>query len=72
MKKAYCTYKWRLLGGYHSHTYAIECNSVDEAWEAARDIYSYCGIMYVNVNKCGRLPKGTEIISYESYKKGKF
>lgn len=71
-QKFYCTYKWRLLHGNRSRTQAIEAKTLDEAWEIARDIYSINGAMYVNVNKCGRLPKDALVIANEDYYNGKF
>lgn len=68
--KFYCTYKWRELFGNHSSLRAIECESYPQAVAVAQDIYAYNGTIYVNINKCGRLPKNTKIISYQDYKKG--
>jgi len=73
----YVTYKWRLPiweGSGYSNPYAIEIenNDINFAWDCARDIYSIHGIVYVKVNKCGRLPKNTTIIKYEDYKNGKY
>ena len=68
--KFYCTFKWRLMHGYRSRTIAIECVSFEQARDVAMDIYSINGTMFVNINKCGRLPKNTVTISYEDYKKG--
>ena len=58
------------MHGYRSNTIAIECESFEQARDVAMDIYAYNGTMFVNINKCGRLPKNTTIISYEEYKKG--
>ena len=71
-KKAYCTYKWRLIGGIHSETKAIVCDSYETALEVARDIYSLSGILYVNINRCGRLPKDTTLIPYSEYENGEY
>lgn len=71
----YVTYKWRLPiweGKPFSNCYAIECADFETARDCASDIYSLHGIAYVNVNKCGRLPKNTTIIKYEDYKNGKY
>lgn len=71
-KKFYVTYKWMLIGGYYSGPYAIECPSYEDMRDCACDIYSICGIHYVNLNQCGRLPKGTIIISWNDYKNDKY
>lgn len=71
----YVTYKWKLPiweSKPFSECKAIECDNFSIARAVASDIYSLDGIAYVNINKCGRLPKGSTIISYTDYKNGKY
>lgn len=68
--KFYCTYRWRKFNNYRSNPIAIECENFPQAVAVAQDIYAYNGTIYVNINKCGKLQKGTKIISYNDYKKG--
>ena len=68
----YVTYRWRLIHGNVSRRFAIKFHTYESALDCARDIYSYCGIMRVNINVCGRLPKGTVVLDSEEYRNGKF
>ena len=31
------------------------------------DMFDGAGIKYLRINKCGKLPKGTKIIDYQTY-----
>ena len=46
---------------------AIECPDEESMKECARDLYSYDGIDYLYLNRCGKLRKGTRVISYADY-----
>lgn len=47
--------------------YAIKCGNMNDAKEAAADIYSFDGVSYVYINKCGRLRhKDTKVILFGS------
>lgn len=71
MKKYYATYRWLEMGGL-GKPHAIECESFEQARDVASDICSYHGIRYVSINSCGRLKKGTVILSYADYNSPKF
>lgn len=45
---------------------AVECSTIDKAYEVAQDACSISGVKYVRIRKCGK-PKGREIISYYGY-----
>ena len=64
----YVTYYWSTLYG-RTPTRAIKCKDLDEAIDCAHDIVSFDALKNVRINQCGRLPKGTEIISYGLYQK---
>lgn len=73
MKKIYVTFQIRpnnyfRLMGYQTKHYAIKCDNLDNALEAAADVYSLCGVSHIRINKCGRLRhKDTKVILYGSF-----
>lgn len=67
MKKYFVTYYWLLIHGNHSNRKAIECSDKKQLSEVAYDVCSYHGIRDVRLNICGRLSKGTTVISYDDY-----
>lgn len=75
MKTIYVTFQIKptefisLLLGLKTEHYAIKCDNEEQALEAASDIYSFDGITYLRINRCGKLRhKDTKIIQYENYK----
>lgn len=79
MKQYYVTYKTAVaaispigIPVLHKVSRAIECPSEEAMMECARDLYSYDGIGCLYLNRCRRIKKGTEVISYEQYLDGKF
>ena len=77
MKNVYVTFQVKptkfcqtMLGLKTKH-YAIKCNNIKDAHEAASDVYGIDGISYLRINTCGRLRhKDTKIILYGSYYDG--
>lgn len=60
MKPIYVTFQikptlYLMAMGYNTKHYAIKCSSMDDAYDAASDINSFCGVTYIRINKCGRL-----------------
>lgn len=50
-----------------SYFYAIKCSNISDAKEAASDVNSIDGVLYVRINKSGRLPhKNTKVILFGS------
>ncbi len=68
MKKIYvtCQVKPAKVLGLPTKHYAIECETLSQVQQAIADIYSYDGVTYIDVNKCGRLKKGTIVLPYNS------
>lgn len=56
---------------YKTKHYAIKCSSLNNAKEAASDIYGIDGVSRIYINKCGRLKhKDTKVILFGSYYEG--
>lgn len=50
---------------YPTRHYAIKCKDMEQAEDAASDIYSFNGVSHIYFNKSGRLRhKDTKIIEY--------
>ena len=65
----YATFKWIDIGGYHTNTKAIQCPTEEDLRDCIMDVCSLVGLINLRINRCGRLPKGTTIITWEEYKK---
>lgn len=52
--------------GYTTQRYAIKCENMEQALKRMRDVYSYEGISYLRLNKCGRLKKRTTILTWQN------
>lgn len=50
----------------YNRKYAVECSTIDKAYEVAQDACSILGVKYIRIRKCGK-PKDREIVSYSDY-----
>ena len=48
--------------------YAVKCKDIEEAMAVASDIYSYDGISYLRINKCGKIRKDATIMNPNNIK----
>ena len=71
-KYIYATYCWREIHGNRSNTKAIRCENEEQLRDCVMDICSLHGLMNLRINRCGRIPKHADVISYEEYKSGKY
>ena len=67
----YVTFYWAELNG-RSTTKAIQCKNEKQVEEVFFDISSLYCIRNVRVNRCGKLRKNIQCISFEDYKSGKW
>lgn len=66
-KFVYVTYQFEYVNPCEVEKFAVKCNDMETAREVASERYSLEGIKYLRINKCGKLPKGTKIIDYQTY-----
>ena len=72
MRKKYVTYHRIGLDFKRTNLKAIECCDLNECRDTAMDIASVSGIRNVRINRSGRLPKGTTVITQEEYRNGSY
>ena len=61
-KIMYATYRMRGLAPTFQRRRAIPCKTEEELTATLMALCSYAAVMDVRANRCGHLPKGTEII----------
>ena len=66
-KFIYVTYQFEYINPREVEKFAVKCNDMETALEVASERYSLEGIKYLCINKCGKFPKGTKIIDYQTY-----
>lgn len=62
----YVTFTKTFVFQEYNRKYAVECSTIDKAYEVAQDACSLSCVKYVRIRKCGK-PKGREIIPYYDY-----
>ena len=60
--------KPRILTYLPTKYYAVKCENMEEARNVASDIYSYDGISYLRINKCGKIRKDATIMNANNIK----
>ena len=62
----YATFRLNSIAPTSQRRKAIPCETEEELNKTLMELCSYAAVSDVRINRCGRLPKGTEIIDQKN------